>query len=48
MRDRIDLFFRDELIRRGVNKLEAQLAYWCIRVGGNFALRKDVIEREVV
>lgn len=48
MRERIDLFFRDELIRRGVNKVEAQLAYWCIRVGGNFALRKDVIEREAV
>lgn len=47
-RERIDLMFRDELIKRGVDRWEAQLAYWCIRVGGNFALRRDVIEREVM
>lgn len=46
-RERIDRFFRDELIRRGVSHAEAQFAYWCVRVGGNFAVRKDVIEREV-
>ena len=39
--------FRDELIKRGVSRWVAQIAYWCIRVGGNFAVRKDVIEREV-
>lgn len=47
-RERIDRFFRDELITRGVGRWEAQLAYWCIRVGGNFAVRKDVIEKEVM
>jgi hypothetical protein len=47
-RERIDRFFRDELIKRGVSHAEAQLAYWCVRIGGNFAVRKDVIEREVV
>lgn len=47
-RERIDRFFRDELIKRGVDHWEAQLAYWCVRIGGNFAVRKDVIEREVV
>lgn len=47
-RERIDRFFRDELMARGVSRWEAQLAYWCVRVGGNFAVRKDVIEREVV
>lgn len=47
-RERIDRFFRDELIKRGVDHWEAQLAYLCVRVGGNFAVRKDVIEREVV
>jgi len=46
-REPIDRMFRDELIKRGVHKWEAQIAYWCIRVGGNFAVRKDVIEREV-
>lgn len=47
-REPIDRMFRDELIKRGVARWEAQLAYWCIRVGGNFAVRKDVIEREVM
>lgn len=47
-RERIDRFFRDELIKRGVGRWEADLAYWCVRVGGNFAVRKDVIEREAV
>lgn len=47
-RERIDRFFRDELIKRGVDHREAQLAYWCVRIGGNFAVRKDVIEREAV
>lgn len=47
-RERIDRFFRDELIKRGVNHWEAQIAYWCVRVGGNFAVRKDVIEREAI
>ena len=46
-REQIDLMFRDELIKRGVSRWVAQIAYWCIRVGGNFAVRKDVIEREV-
>lgn len=45
-REPIDRFFRDALIKRGVGRWEAELAYWCIRVGGNFAVRKDVIERE--
>lgn len=45
-RERIDLMFRDELIKRGVHPWEAQIAYGCVRVGGNFAVRKDVIERE--
>lgn len=47
-REQIDRFFRDELIKRGVDHWEAQIAYWCVRVGGNFAVRKDVVEREVV
>ena len=47
-RERIDRMFRDELIKRGVGKWEAQIAYWCVRIGGNFAVRKDVVEREVL
>lgn len=47
-RERIDKMFMDELVERGVGKWEAQIAYWCVRIGGNFALRKDVIEREVM
>lgn len=47
-RERIDKMFMDELVKRGVGKWEAQIAYWCVRIGGNFALRRDVIEREVM
>jgi hypothetical protein len=47
-RERIDKMFMDELVKRGVWKWEAQIAYWCVRIGGNFALRRDVIEREVM
>lgn len=47
-RERIDQLFRDGLITRGVHPWVAQVAYWCVRVGGNFAVRRDVIEREAV
>ena len=47
-REPIDKMFRDKLIERGVSKWEAQIAYWCIRVGGNFAVRHWPKEDEVI
>lgn len=47
-REQIDLMFRDGLLERGVSRWIAQIAYWCVRIGGNFAVRKDVVEREVL
>ena len=47
-RDAIDGLFYRQLRGRGVSWLVATVAYWCVRVGGNFAVRKTNPVREAV
>lgn len=47
-RPAVDLFFYHELRARGVLWLVATVAYYCVRIGGNFAVRKTNPVREVV
>lgn len=47
-RDEIDRLFCRQLRARGVSWLVATVAYWCVRVGGNFAVRKTNPVREAV
>lgn len=47
-RDDVDRMFYAQLRARGVSWLVALVAYYCVRVGGNFAVRKTNPVREVV
>ncbi len=47
-REPIDQLFYELLRARGVSWLVATVAYWCVRVGGNFAVRKTNPVREAV
>jgi hypothetical protein len=44
----VDGLFRDLLIQRGVWRIVAWVAYYAVRVFGNFAVRKTNPVREVV
>ncbi len=47
-REAADRLFRDMLIERGVWRWVAWVAYYAVRVGGNFAVRQTNPIREVV
>lgn len=47
-RHEIDRFFQAQLRERGVSWVVSEIAFWCVRIGGNFALRKTNPIREVV
>ena len=47
-RDEIDRLFCRQLQARGVSWVVSMVAYWCVRVGGNFAVRKTNPVREAV
>lgn len=47
-RDAIDQLFYRHLRARGVSWLLAKVAYYCVRIGGNFAVRKTNPVREAV
>lgn len=47
-RNDVDRFFYDLLRARGVSWLVATVAYYCVRIGGNFAVRKTNPIREAV
>lgn len=46
-RDAVDCLFFHELRERGVSLIVATVAYYCVRIGGNFAVRKTNPVREV-
>lgn len=47
-REAADRLFHDMLLERGVWRIVAWVAYWAVRVGGNFAVMKTNPVREAV
>lgn len=46
-RDEVDLLFYDMLVARGVWRWVAAVAYYAVRIFGNYAMRHGAREREV-